>query len=169
MQFKNYNDELVFHKIKSFLVNTEYKEDAIGMFCPFCQVGSLKTCGKKWSVSQRKGYILQDDSKGYDHAVFFCHNTLCSSRSLSTGKGGISLQVLADHLLGHSHQTNVSCTGAKVQKENGVKGKVHPVCRSSETRVTVLPPSNRNQQSGLGAALDRKVRERKNRHRNHYL
>lgn len=168
MQFKKYNDEHVFRKIEQVLVNTDYRKDSIAMFCPFCQMNGVKTDGKKWSPSQRKGYILQENSKGYDHAVFYCHNTLCKSKPLSTGKGGVSLQVLADHLLGHSPSTDVNGPGAKVHKENSVKGKVHPVCKSSECRVTVLPPSNRNQQSGYGAALDRKVQKRKNRHPNEY-
>ena len=167
MQFKNYNDEQIFQQIFPLLVNIKNNVDSISMFCPFCQMDGCRTSGKKWSPSERKGYIIQNQSKGYDHATFYCQIQLCPSRTLSTGKGGISLQVLADHLRGTSSNTDANGPGANVQMENGVKGKVHPFCRSSETRVTVLPPSTRNQQSGLGAALDRKVTERKNRHRNH--
>jgi len=168
MQFKNYIDEQIFRRISHLLVNVENKENSIAMFCPFCQMDGCRTSGKRWSPSQRKGFIIQNQSKGYDHATFYCQIELCPSRSLSTGKGGISLQVLADHLRGTSSNTDVNGPGANVQMENGVKGEVHPFCRSSEPRVTVLPPSTRNQQSGLGAALDRKVKERKNQHRNHY-
>jgi len=168
MKFKNYNDEQIFRQISHLLVNVENKENSIAMFCPFCQMDGCRTSGKRWSPSQRKGFIIQNQSKGYDHATFYCQIELCPSRSLSTGKGGISLQVLADHLRGTSSNTDVNGPGANVQMENGVKGEVHPFCRSSEPRVTVLPPSTRNQQSGLGAALDRKVKERKNQHRNHY-
>ena len=168
MKFKNYNDQEIFQQISHLLVNTKNNGDSIAMFCPFCQMNGCRTSRKKWYPSERKGYIIQNKGKGYDYATFYCHIDLCPSRNLSTGKGGISLQVLADHLRGTSPKIDATGPGAKVQKENCIKGKVHPICRSSETRVTVLPPSTRNQQSGSGASLDRKVKERKNRHRNPY-
>jgi len=169
MQFQNHNDYLLYQKIYPLLLNIKVKSDSISMFCPFCQIDGCKTSDKRWSQSQRKGYIIHNHSKGYDYAIFYCHNTNCRSHSLSQGSGGISLSVLADHVLGTAQRSPAVSLGSHPCMGTGSKSSSHTGRNSTDPAVIVLPPSNRNQQSGLGAALDRKVKNRKSRHRNQYL
>ena len=141
-------------------MNTKDNLTSVSMFCPFCQSGGVRKNSEKWSPSQRKGYILSNQSKGYDFAVFYCHNDQCESRNLSHGSGGLSLEVFADYILknqvcsGHMSASSGQgySRGKKLNKQKNQK--------SAESRVTILPPSNRNQQSGLGAALDCKLKNR---------
>jgi len=169
MQFQNHNDKLLYQSIHPRLVNVKTNPSSIAIFCPFCQLDAINSGEKRWSPSQRKGYIIHNHSKGYDHAIYYCHNTNCSSRSLSQGSGGIPLRVLADHVLGTAPKTCSKGLGSHPCTKVRPKPMGPPVHGSTGPAVTVLPPSNRNQQSGLGAALDRKVKDRKNRHRNQYL
>lgn len=164
MQFNNDKDREIFERILPVLVNTKDNLTSVSMFCPFCQIGEVRKNSKKWSPSQRKGYVLNNQSKGYDFAVFYCHNDQCRSRILSRGSGGLSLEVFADHILKNQvfHNCN-SGSSESVNSGDNVCNKLKNR-KSKESRVTVLPPSNRNQQSGLGAALDRKLKSR-NRHR----
>ena len=99
MQFNNDKDREIFEKIFPALMNTKDNLITVSMFCPFCQTGGLRKNSKKWSPSQRKGYILSNLSKGYDCAVFYCHNDQCESRNLSHGSGRLSLEVFADYIL----------------------------------------------------------------------
>ena len=164
MQFNNDHDRKIFEKVLPALVNAKDNLNSVSMFCPFCQIGGVRKNSKKWSPSQRKGYILNNQSKGYDFAVFYCHNDQCESRNLSHGSGGLSLEVFADYILNHQiyHRHNDASSDRVISKEKGSKKSKNQ--KPAESRVTVLPPSNRNQQSGLGAALDRKLKNR-NRHR----
>jgi len=164
MQFNNDKDREIFEKVLPVLVNTKDNLTSVSMFCPFCQIGGVRKNSKKWSPSQRKGYILNHQSKGYDFAVFYCHNDRCESRNLSHGSGGLSLEIFADYIFKNqvcSHRNPASSDSVNSGDKVCKKPKNQ---KSTESRITVLPPSNRNQQSGLGAALDRKLKN-KNRHR----
>ena len=168
MQFANERDRELFEKIESRLINTKYDLDSISMFCPFCQIGGSRKNSKKWSPSQRKGYILNNHSKGYDFAVFYCHNSQCDSRILSRGSGGLSLEVFANYILGQQIGTHRKSSSLVEVTSETQKRKSSDHQRNMRSKIQVLPPSNRNQQSGLGAALDRKVKTRKNSRRNLY-
>lgn len=168
MQFTNERDRELFEKIQSSLTNAKDDLDSISMFCPFCQVGGSRKNSRRWSPSQRKGYILNNHSKGYDFAVFYCHNSQCGSRTLSRGSGGLSLEVFANYVLGQQVGTyQKSSSSVEVTSETQQR-KSPDHQKNMRSKIQVLPPSNRNQQSGLGAALDRKVRSRRNSHRNPY-
>jgi len=166
MKFANERDQELFEKIQSRLVNTKDDLDSIAMFCPFCQTGGTRKNSKKWSPSQRKGYILNNHSNGYEFAVFYCHNRECDSRVLSRGSGGLSLEVFANYVLGQligNHQNtspSIPITSRTQHRKRSDDGN------TTGCKVQILPSSNRNQQSGLGAALDRKVRDRKNSRKN---
>lgn len=108
MKFTNERDRELFEKIQSHLINTKDELNSIAMFCPFCQIGGTRKKSKKWSPSQRKGYILSNQSKGYDFAVFYCHNRECESRVLSRGSGGLSLEVFANYILCSCHFTDAA-------------------------------------------------------------
>ena len=124
------------------------------MFCPFCQIGGSRKNSKKWSPSQRKGYILNNHSKGYDFAVFYCHNSQCDSRILSRGSGGLSLEVFANYVLGQQIGTHrKSLSSVEVTSETQERKRPDHQ-KNMRSKIQILPPSNRNQQSGLGAALD---------------
>jgi len=164
MQFNNDKNREIFEKISPVLVNTKDNLTSVSMFCPFCQTGGVRKNSKKWSTSQRKGYILNNQSKGYEFAVFYCHNDQCESRNLSHGSGGLSLEVFAERVLRNqicSHRNSASSDPVNSKNKDCKNSKNQ---KSTGSRITVLPPSSRSQQSGLGAALDRKLKNR-NRHR----
>ncbi len=168
MQFANERDRELFEKIKSSLINTKDDLDSISMFCPFCQIGGSRKNSKKWSPSQRKGYILNNHSKGYDFAVFYCHNSQCDSRILSRGSGGLSLEVFANYVLGQQIGTHRKSSSSVEVTSRTQERKRPDHQKNMRSKIQILPPSNRNQQSGLGAALDRKVKSGKNSRRNLY-
>ena len=87
------------NQVLPHLINTLDKGSSIAMFCPFCQVNGFKSNGKKWSQSERKGFLLNNNKNGYHHCVFYCHIDNCPSHALSTGRGGVGLQVFADYVL----------------------------------------------------------------------
>ena len=60
MQFNNDKDRENFEKILPALENIKDNLASVSMFCPFCQIGGVRKNPKKWSPSQRKGYILNN-------------------------------------------------------------------------------------------------------------
>ena len=89
----------LFEKTLPVLANTKDNLTLVSMFCAFCQIGGVRMNSSKWSPSQRKGYLLNNQSKGFDFAVFYCHNDQCEPRALSHGSGGLSLEVFGERVL----------------------------------------------------------------------
>lgn len=175
MNLTSTHEVQLLNQVLPHLINTLDKGSSIAMFCPFCQVNGFKSNGKKWSQSERKGFLLNNNKNGYHHCVFYCHIDNCPSHALSTGRGGVGLQVFADYVL-DTHR----CTPSKPKKLGAVKrmgslnkNPENPVAETIQDNsklknVKVYPRPTRNQQNGLGAGLDRKIALRKNQRKNYW-
>jgi hypothetical protein len=166
---QNYNQARILDGIRSQLVNIKEKDNCISFFCPFCQSTGIKSNGKRWCPSEGKACILMNQESGYEFYVFYCHNTNCQSRFLSTSmKGGLSLENFSRHILGDVpsqvtqaqhrpntvHSKNPSAKQSPHPSSGGHSGQAGP-------KVQVFPRPTPAQQAGQGSSLAKKVAQRK--------
>lgn len=166
---QSYNQDQILNRIRPQLINIQEGDNRISFFCPFCQSTGIKSNGKKWHPSQRKAYILVNQESGYEFYVFYCQNTHCQSRFLSTSmKGGLSLENFSRHILGDipsqrnqaPHRLNtVHCKKPSAKQSShsssgGHSGQAGPI-------VQMIPRPTPAQQAGQGSSLAKKVAQRK--------
>lgn len=175
MHLTSSHEVQLLNQVLPHLVNAIDRGNSIAMFCPFCQVNGFKSNGKKWSQSERKGFLLNNNKNGYHHCIFYCHIDNCPSHALSTGGGGIGLQVFADYVLNKGHFIPSKPKKLDTVKRMGSlnKNPEKPVVERSQDvskpkNVKVYPRPTRNQQNGLGAGLDRKIAARRNQRKNYW-
>jgi hypothetical protein len=174
----NYSQVQLLAKTLPLLVNVKEGLNCISFSCPYCQTTNFKSNGKKWYPSQRKGCILKNEKHGYEFYVFFCHNTGCRSRALSTTwGGGISLDSFSEYILGTkgypaqtSQHKSVPSQGQAEATSNSKSVQNHSDSKNNQgdSRIHVLPRSTRSQQAGLGGILDKKLKKRKESRRGYW-
>ena len=173
---QNYNQDRILDGIRPQLINIKERDNHISFFCPFCQSTGMKSNGKKWHPSQRKAYILMSQESGYEFYVFYCQNTHCQSRFLSTSmKGGLSLENFSRHILGDipsqgiqaQHRPNtVHCEKPSAKQSShpvfgGHSGKV-------DSKVKKYPRPTPAQQAGQGSTLAKKVKQLKDSRKSYW-
>jgi hypothetical protein len=154
-------------KVIPFLPNIKEGVNTISFFCPFCQSSGIKPNGRKWYPSERKGYIIRNENSGFEHYVFYCHNSSCESKRLSSSvKGGLSLDSFADHILRvQSTQIHQGATPPcnkstePVKYNQGSTSNAGSGCGSS--KLTVLPRADRQHLAGQGGCIEKKLKQRR--------
>lgn len=167
---QNYNQDRILDGIRPQLVNIKEKDNRISFFCPFCQSTGIKSNGKRWHPSRRKAYILMNQESGYEFYVFYCHNTNCKSKLLSTSiKGGLSLENFSRHILGGKAQKCNSASRCSVSTERTSIPVTHPSrkptgdsqSKRGESNVTVLPRADRSHMAGKGGHIEQQLKQRR--------
>jgi hypothetical protein len=164
------NQTKLLSKIIPFLTNTKEGPDTISFFCPFCQQSGIKPNGRKWYPSERKGYIIRNENSGFEHYVFYCHNSSCESKRLSSSiKGGLALDSFSRYILHgktaqyHQESTMQSKTEGKPakinQNSNSHIGQSRSSCR--EAKAQILPRADRQHMAGQGGYIEKKLKDRR--------
>jgi len=128
----------------------------IAHFCPFCQKNGIRVDGRKWSRSNRRGYILVEIDNLDAEPVFYCHNDHCPSRKLIAGRKTVPLDIYADFVM-NQVSINTHPLSNSLRAEPSKEG-------NPPVMVTKLPPATKSDLK-KGCQLDRQVAQRNSRQR----